>query len=647
MNNERIKFYSKNDLSCGYYLDKIENIIKKYDNISELKDINDAIELYNIKKYFDNEIYLKRWKEKDIEVYKKIIKSSYGLIYKFCSNINEDNFLSIYKSLYRDYKSDFWEIFKQANLYKKISEEKINYFLEKKYVSIHELLRHKTLVSYYGKVIRDFLIKDYSAAELLLDQYEIDHDNKRDTFYFPNELDNEDKKRIISNYIDYEYANLNYLRIIVNMNNNEIKLAPKIFLKAKKKIEEKEKELFGDNNGFCMETAVGFSNSQTEEIIVNNDRLNLEIIYSKKWIEENKDYPTILNNFIYLFDFADLQMRWNLVSKVSQLGVLERHLGLKSKKAYIKGMAFDRLDVLSLLQMKGYYECLKEFNIRLEEVIEWFFEEYLLSEFGAKDFKINMPSESSTFLEKCSSIMPAMESVLKQFTLFVEEKEIDFELLDIRSQSISYSKIPSLINKKYVYGIGEEYDYISFLLFSNQSSLSYVNSLQKSFDSFFEVLCKEKVKINDFSEYCKPDIKKLIDNGYLILDENEFITLKNNILINILKDLYFNEVISYWKYPEIARQIIDELEKNKLVEFKNTLFSRLESDYIDYFLNKAQFNNGWDLRNKYAHIQPNVDNDEIHYNNYMIFLRMFILVVIKINDEFCIFENINKEIFDK
>lgn len=46
--------------------------------------------------------------------------------------------------------------------------------------------------------------------------------------------------------------------------------------------------------------------------------------------------------------------------------------------------------------------------------------------------------------------MPAMESVLKQFSLFVSEGEIDFDLLEIRSEHIIYGNIPTIFEKKYV-----------------------------------------------------------------------------------------------------------------------------------------------------------------------------------------------------
>ena len=87
---------------------------------------------------------------------------------------------------------------------------------------------------------------------------------------------------------------------------------------------------------------------------------------------------------------------------------------------------------------------------------------------------------------------------------------------------------------------------------------------------------------------------------------------------------------------------------NNVIEFESYLFSRPEHDYINYFLNKSQFNNGLDLRNKYSHMQPQSDDDEkIHKQSYMIFLRLFIITIIKINDDFCTsieIKKINKDI---
>ncbi|TSA23396.1 hypothetical protein D4R71_08685 [bacterium] len=59
---------------------------------------------------------------------------------------------------------------------------------------------------------------------------------------------------------------------------------------------------------------------------------------------------------------------------------------------------------------------------------------------------------------------------------------------------------------------------------------------------------------------------------------------------------------------------------------------------MNYHLNKSAFNDSLDLRNKYIHgTQPNDSgDDEIHKYNYMIFLKLFVLIIIKINDELCL-----------
>lgn len=37
--------------------------------------------------------------------------------------------------------------------------------------------------------------------------------------------------------------------------------------------------------------------------------MNIECEYDLNWIKENNDFPTLLNNFIYLFEFVDMETR--------------------------------------------------------------------------------------------------------------------------------------------------------------------------------------------------------------------------------------------------------------------------------------------------------------------------------------------------
>ena len=101
--------------------------------------------------------------------------------------------------------------------------------------------------------------------------------------------------------------------------------------------------------------------------------------------------------------------------------------------------------------------------------------------------------------------------------------------------------------------------------------------------------------------------------------------------------------MQYWKYSDQERNIIDDLAVKRIVEFESSLLSRPESDYFNFILNKAKFNNGLDLRNKYIHTQPYISKDGyIHNQNYLVFLRLFIIALIKINDDYCTRDMLDK-----
>lgn len=63
------------------------------------------------------------------------------------------------------------------------------------------------------------------------------------------------------------------------------------------------------------------------------------------------------------------------------------------------------------------------------------------------------------------------------------------------------------------------------------------------------------------------------------------------------------------------------------------MLSKSEWEYFDYVLNKAEFSNGLDLRNRYIHDTNSLDEQQ-QQNDYIVLLKMFIILVIKINEEF-------------
>lgn len=90
---------------------------------------------------------------------------------------------------------------------------------------------------------------------------------------------------------------------------------------------------------------------------------------------------------------------------------------------------------------------MNKLGIDLEDIIQWFFNKYLLKEFNIDNYTINKPRENATYFEKCRFILPEMEFALKQFSAYIEDGIIDHELLQMSSNHLVYKDIKSLISR--------------------------------------------------------------------------------------------------------------------------------------------------------------------------------------------------------
>lgn len=635
---ERVKFYSKGDWASGYHLKKVEQILMTFNENSDF-DINDILEMHNIILYIENDLKLETWTQEQIESYRTQCKSIKNIIGRYFGNLTNENIIENYLRLEYDYRNDFWFLFEKYKLFNKISAAVFTQMLDLNEVLIQDVLECKNTVKTYGKQLRDKLVSNPSTATIILNHLEIKSLSKQKTIFFPKELTNEDKEKIICNYIDSKNAHPNVLKIIENLrDSDQLRISDKTRLKAKRRNEKETETFFTENSGMKIGTAIKFVKNQTNAVETSKEN-DLHIFsYSSDWIQENLDFPTIMNNFIYLFEFVDRQIRLLCVSKECDLGIFERSIFITSKYDYPTGIAFNFKQQIIYLQMTAYYQMLSQNNIRLEDVFEWFFTSYLSFEFQIDGFKIQMPSIGSTFLEKCRTIFPEIESVLKQYKILVQEGNIDLELLQISSSSSKYGDIPSLLQKKYVYGHGENFNLIKFCLSSDQCLLSYIKRIGEKYDTFYELISNEQVWINDYNDSDRKNILWLQEQKIIHLTQDGLIEWTDKNKIQILFDLCKNDVISFWHYPMEVRHVFDELYEQNLIVFENTLLSRPESNYIDFLLNKSKYVNGYDIRNSYEHgTQP----DE-HERFYMWALIVATICIIKINEDVCIWNDIQK-----
>jgi len=168
--------------------------------------------------------------------------------------------------------------------------------------------------------------------------------------------------------------------------------------------------------------------------------------------------------------------------------------------------------------------------------------------------------------------------------------------------------------------------------------LWYVEPYKDKYKNLYYLLLFEDIKLDDFKRYQKPAIEELIEEGYLKINSKDYVKIEKFVMLTLIGKLFEDEVLSYWHFTTDARSVIDEMEKKELIYFDNTLFAENEQKYFNYYLNKSEFTNGLDLRNKYLH-GTNRNSDKEHENSYFIYLKLLVLAILKIEDDLIIKNN--------
>ena len=633
-----VKFYSVYDWCIKEHLAKADVILESYDENKKYIDVNEVIELYNIQKLINSGVNLEEWDEEKIAHYKKLCGSFMKVFGKFFGQIDDTNFKQICQSVCIGYVEDFWKLFVKFKAFKNVSGQMFADYLSEPETTLYMLLQQEELVKFYDKELAEILRISEQTPRLIIDKFLKKH-NQECSYNFPKELSPSEYEGILQKYVKLDTANLNDLQLLAHsQSSKECPISDKLRLAAKR-----ECDTYWENRPFIgvqIGYGVGVEFADVPEIksakrLENN---TYQVTYDIKWLLDNLDYPTILNNFRYVFEQFDDCWRSALVSVKSQLGVFERVLSTRGIKEYVKGNLFNIGENISTMQVKGCYDILKHNGVRLEDVLKWFFEEYLPQEFGANGFRFNPPSEGTTLVEKCRTIASEMDGVLKQFRMYVQDGEIDRELFELSSEHIIFSSLSGFVKEKYAYGNSSDIQREQFLLFSDQSLLGYIEKTQNRYNRFFDLMMHENVSFSDFREHQQENVQWLIEHD--IVKENSDGYLELNISkVFILKDLYEHDVICPQYFDGELKNIIDEWCRNGDLRLADSLFSEPEQDYLNYELNKSSYSNGLDLRNKYAHSTYPVD-EKVQFMDYIILLKIMILVITKINEEFCLREQI-------
>lgn len=651
VDSSRVVFHSVNDMASGLHLQNSENALRAPIKTS-YDDINEVLELYNIKKYLDNDVFLRTWTPEEILDFKSKAASYGSIIGKFMSSIDDTNVQTFFNATIYSYLPSFWELFNAHNLSKRVTATVFEKILMSEPYLINLFLTHPNILSKYNVVLRDFLLANPKSAEILLSIYEIEDGFNKNKMSLPKSLTISDKEAIILNYLTLPDAHLSYIKLIENMRDKrDFKITDKTRLEARRSHSTKMQNLQENKglNSFDYGVSITFQENAEKVKSGFNDNGITNYIYSANFIKNNVDPYSLFLNFKYLFEYLDNQNRIRLVSNDKNIGLFERVAGVTARDEYRCGISFSLSEMTSEAQITTYSNYINSLDISLEEIIRFVFEESFQEKYNFADNATFSVPTATTYLEKIRVLAPEFESALKQFKLFVEDKCIDFELLQISSAPSSIKNIPSLNANKYIYlnklnkDLNKDIINPLHYFFSDQANLTYVNPFKDSnYKTFFDLLVNEDVRYSDYEEHQKIELDYLISQSFIDIDKDNFIVVTNPERLLILRDLHDNDVAAFYSYSLRYQQEAEKMAVEGIIIFESSLFSRPEQSYFNYYLNKSEFTNGRDLRNSYLHgTQPNHQNIREHQIAYFTYLKLIFLALLKIDDDLKIYNSVN------
>lgn len=635
----RVRFFGPNDLATGWFVQRAVDLAEGFDPENAPASTVDILELHNVQQYLEHGFLPLTYSEEQHALAKARIPQIRGAVARFFSGVDDTNVATVVgeTGARYDYHGDLLELLGRNKAYERCAAATVLPALTSVGVHLGEVLGCKKLVQAYDAEVRTMLLTSPRGAEHVMRKHL--QEDVREEIHLPRSFTPKDSRSLLEQYIDGEDANPNYVGLIASAKETPAAgIDARLKLRAKRRGEELNAKFFKNNDGIRTGCEVGIA-EQTEpaaEELDESDGLVCRYTYSRRWLEETCDNPSILNNFINLFGFVDRNAILVLPSYPARLGVMEQFIGTPGRTEYRIGTVFRTIDMSSLLQTRMYHHFLESKGIDLEQVISWFFEEYLVEEFEAENFSFAPSGTGSSYLQKVRHLFSEMESVAGQFSLFASDGELDRDLLAMGSKQVRYKDMPSLLDGKYLYSTEtDEITSILNLLFSDQASVNYISEDLQG-DNGAMLLLKNEVAYDDFHDYQKPAIDHLIKLG-VVDNDGTRVQLINVEQFRILSDLFNTQCASYFHLSDRGRAVADAMVAKGWIEQRSSLLSEAEGKYFNYFLNAADFSNGPELRNKYLHgSQVNDEGEDAHFHTYMIALRLTVALVIKINDDFCL-----------
>lgn len=630
----RVAYYGPSDLSVGYCLERCAFLLRNSANITAV-DINDAIEFHQcrlmvegIPEAFSN---LEKIDTK---------QSTQRLFSKSCKFVNQALHTASLSSLYKQveplYREKFWQLMEACAIENKIQPSNLAEFLQQYPHCLGDILKNKEWAAKFPNEIKlSLLCNRKIAAELIISRLAAESGAEQ-KIYLPDNLERTEIDEILLDYLNSGEANPNHISVIRNWplrQSSIYKPSKEVLVCAKRRDEESTLALFSESNPrLRYGVSVTFDPNQKGCKGMKRDGFDLTHTFSTNWLERYLDYPTIMNNLIYVFDYVDSQGLLLMPSRKHEERGLIATLGMRAIGEYRETIGFHMRNDLALLETIAYTAFLESHDTRLENAIEWVYKEYFFEEYGIEGFTLALPAKTASWLDKCKAIGPEIERAAKAYSILSERGEIDGDYFRYESFK-SFSELKSLSNEKYVIE-GPGFERAGNLLCSDQCMLAYLKNSNEDYPCFYNLITKRKTARSEYDDYLQPSIDWLIENGFVSISKEDNViwpTLRSACI----KEIWDKGGLPIRRFNQDDLNLMRELADHGFITYSNGLFTPVESNYLNYMFNNSAFPNSRGLRNRYDHADSPIsdpNSDDIK-NDYYQLLTLLIGLTLKINEE--------------
>lgn len=612
----------------------MDRILKEGPHI-QIATINDAIEAHQLKLTFETVPELFE-KAEGIDV-ASVVSALFANACKYSrETLASSRILGIYEELEMQYATQFWGLVHACGAEKMISGEEIDELLSRHIECLAPILENDKLVKLFDAEIRKSLVDNpYYSAELLIREYATES-RSQNAIYLPKCLSQGDFDSIMAGYLDDQRANPNYMEVLFNWPSGATKCrfspSPDVKVRAKRAHDEAMDAIFRQGTGLKYGAGVRIDPEQIACKGVKAEGLTLTYSFSETWLAKYTDNASIMNNCRYLLDVVDRSGLMSAPAHSHEESGLLATLGSHVLGEYRMNTISSMRESLANVEVIAYANFLESRGSRLEDALEWTYNDYFEEEYSISGFTLALPTRGTSWLDKCKSIGPEIERAVKSYSIYLRIGKIDGDYFPYESFK-TFGTLNALSEKKYAVDGACFYKW-GFYLFSDQCMLTYRRGHRDRARCFFDLISNAMVTFDDYDAAYVEVLQQLVDRQLVSACE-ETGALSPTPRSICLKAVWDNGAIALRGCGDGDLALIDGLVSDEMLSYCGKLFTPDEAAYLDYMFNDASFPNSQGLRNRYDHAHsPIADPNAVNIRtDYYRMLTLLVAITLKINDE--------------